>query len=148
MRRSFYHRHAIQIRPLILVAMAAVLILIFARSIAQQPKWVAPKTADNLANPLSGNAGALPDAKKLYTSYCVPCHGDKGKGDGPAAPGLNPRPADHSSATVQSESDGALFWKLSEGHMPMPSYKNAFSEQQRWGLVNYIRTLAKAAGKK
>lgn len=119
-----------------------------ARSFAQQPKWEAPKTADNLSNPFSGNASVLADAKKIYTANCTPCHGDKGRGDGPAAPGLNPKPADHSSAAVQSQSDGALFWKLSEGRMPMPSYKNVFNEQQRWELVSFIRTLAKSPGKK
>jgi mono/diheme cytochrome c family protein len=90
----------------------------------------------------------LPEAKTLYTANCGPCHGDKGKGDGPAAAGLNPKPADHSSVAVQSESDGALFWKLSEGRAPMPSYKKVFSDQQRWELIDYIRTLAKAPKKK
>ncbi len=108
-----------------------------------QSTWTAPKESDNLKNPLAGNNSVLADAKALYTSNCGPCHGDKGKGDGPAAPGLNPKPADHTSAAVQSESDGSLYWKLSEGHTPMPAYKKIFTDQQRWELINYIRTLAK-----
>jgi mono/diheme cytochrome c family protein len=117
------------------------------RAQAQAPKWVAPKDADKVTNPLTGNTTVIADAKKLYIANCGPCHGDKGRGDGPAAAGLNPRPADHTSASVQAESDGALFWKLSEGRMPMPAYKSVFSDQQRWALINYIRTLAKP-GKK
>jgi mono/diheme cytochrome c family protein len=120
--------------------------LIFTTSFAQTP-WVAPKTADNVKSPLSANATVLADAKTLYTANCGPCHGDKGRGDGPAAPGLNPKPADHTSAAVQSESDGALFWKLSEGRNPMPSYKKIFTDQQRWELIEFIRTLAKAKKK-
>ena len=110
--------------------------------------WVAPKDADNVKNPLAGNTSVLPEAKALYVANCAPCHGDKGRGDGPAAAGLNPKPADHSSVAVQSQSDGALFWKMSEGRAPMPAYKKIFSDQQRWELVNYIRTLARTPKKK
>jgi mono/diheme cytochrome c family protein len=117
-------------------------------SFAQSTPWVAPKNADNIKNPLAGNTALLPEAKSIYIANCGPCHGDKGRGDGPAAAGLNPKPADHSSAAVQSESDGALFWKLSEGRAPMPAYKKVFSEQQRWELINYIRTLARSPKKK
>ena len=122
--------------------------IIFSRSYAQPSKWVAPKEANDVKNPLAGNTSVLADAKALYTANCGPCHGDKGKGDGPAAPGLNPKPADHTSAAVQSETDGALYWKLSEGRNPMPSYKKIFTDQQRWELVTFIRTLAKVPKKK
>ncbi|HEY8733037.1 MAG TPA: c-type cytochrome [Puia sp.] len=118
------------------------------QSFGQSIAWVAPKSADNVKNPLSGNVSKVADTKALYITNCGPCHGDKGKGDGPAAQGLNPKPADHTSAAVQSESDGAIFWKLSEGRNPMPGYKKIFSEEQRWELINYIRTLAKGVKKK
>jgi mono/diheme cytochrome c family protein len=121
--------------------------LFFTRSFGQTT-WVAPKDADNTKNPLSVTPAMLTDAKALYTANCGPCHGDKGKGDGPAAPGLNPKPADHTSAAVQAESDGSLYWKLSEGRNPMPAYKKVFSDQQRWELILYIRTLAKGGKKK
>ncbi len=134
-------------RPPIVLA-CLVLILIFSRSFAQSTPWVAPKDADNNKNPYAGNTTVLADASKLYVANCGPCHGDKGKGDGPASQGLNPRPADHTSAAVQSESDGALFWKLSTGRNPMPGYKAIFTDQQRWELVTYIRTLAKGGKKK
>src|SRR5579862_1611053 len=126
--------------PTILIV-SAILVLIFQLAIAQTSPWTAPKDADNLKNPYADNPGALSDAKNLYTANCGPCHGDKGKGDGPAAAGLNPKPADHTSANVQKQTDGAIFWKLSEGRAPMPGYKKIFSEQQRWQLVSYIRTL-------
>jgi mono/diheme cytochrome c family protein len=124
-------------------------IFIGSQSMAQSATpWVAPKDVDNLKNPLAGNPTVIPDAKALYISNCGPCHGDKGRGDGPAAAGLNPKPADHSSVNVQSESDGALFWKMSEGRAPMPAYKKIFTDQQRWELIDYIRTLAKNTKKK
>ena len=109
--------------------------------------WKAPATADASKNPLTCNAAATADGKKIYTTYCVACHGDKGKGDGVAAAGLQKQPADHTSSAVQSQTDGAIFWKISEGRNPMPSYKAMLSETQRWQLVNYIRTLAKPSKK-
>ena len=114
---------------------------------AQNNKWEPPKEADNVKNPLAGNAAVLKDAKVLYTTYCVPCHGEKGKGDGVGAAGLATKPADHSGSHVQLQTDGALFWELSEGHNPMPPYKSALTENQRWSLINYIRTLTKAPKK-
>ncbi len=103
-------------------------------------EWIAPASADTIKNPLKGNAASIDDGKKLYAKFCVVCHGEKGKGDGVAAAGLTPRPADHSSEKIQKQSDGALFWKLTTGRAPMASYKQ-FSAEQRWALVNFMRTL-------
>ena len=117
------------------------------QGVSQPPKakpWIAPVSANQLKNPLAGNVSVLKDAKKNYEMYCTACHGAGGKGDGAAAATLNPKPADHTSSKVQSQSDGALFWKLSEGRGTMASYKQILTDdKQRWALVNYIRTLKK-----
>ncbi|MEO8795058.1 MAG: c-type cytochrome [Daejeonella sp.] len=124
----------------------AVLIQFSTTIIYAQPKpaWVTPKDANLIKNPFAGDKSTLAEAKVLYISNCSPCHGLKGKGDGAAAAALNPKPADHSSAQVQNETDGSLFWKISVGHTPMPPYKTVFTDKQRWELVNYIRTLSKS----
>ena len=111
---------------------------------AQMKTFVAPKTADALVNPLKGNSPATTEGKKTYVTYCAPCHGEKGKGDGVASAGLSKPPADHTSSVVQQQTDGAIFWKISEGNTPMPGYKKGLSETQIWQVVNYIRTLSKA----
>ena len=110
---------------------------------AQSKAWLVPREALNVKNPLASDASSILTGKALYTSYCSPCHGDKGKGDGVASAALSSKPADHTSATIQSETDGSLFYKLSEGRTPMPQYKSALNVTQRWELINYIRTLAK-----
>ncbi len=112
-------------------------------SAQKKPAWVTPKDANLVKNPLAGDKSTLAEGKTLYVSNCSPCHGLKGKGDGAAAASLNPKPADHTSSKVQDETDGSLFWKISEGHNPMPTYKTTLSDKQRWELVNYIRTLSK-----
>jgi len=112
-------------------------------TVKAQGKWVAPASANDLKNPLAGDAGATKEGKTLYLSLCAPCHGEKGKGDGVAGGSLSPKPANHASALVQGQSDGALFWKMTEGRGPMASYKAALTEKQRWSLVNFIRTLKK-----
>lgn len=109
---------------------------------AQSKMWTPPASSDNYKNPLAGNTGVLKDAKILYTNYCTPCHGMKGKGDGVAAAALNPKPANHTSEMVQHHTDGGLYWMISTGRNPMPNYKSILSDNQRWELVNYIRTLA------
>lgn len=106
-----------------------------------QSNWTAPASANNIQNPYKGNKTATAEGKKLFNQLCVVCHGNKGKGDGLAGMNLNPRPANLTSSKVQSQTDGAIYWKITEGKPPMPSYKQALTDQQRWQLVNYIRQL-------
>lgn len=110
---------------------------------AQSKQWSVPREAVNVKNPLASQVNSTLTGKALYATYCSPCHGNKGKGDGVASAALSIKPADHTSAIIQDETDGSLFYKISEGHPPMPQYKSALNETQRWELVNYIRTLAK-----
>jgi|GEM_PF-1219294 len=109
----------------------------------QPPGWVAPESANKLVNPLKGNSSATGAGKKLFGQFCAICHGKKGKGDGVAGMSLKPRPSNFTQDAVQMQTDGAIFWKLSEGKPPMAPYKSALTEEQRWQLVNYIRSFKK-----
>ncbi|HEY8782511.1 MAG TPA: cytochrome c [Mucilaginibacter sp.] len=144
--KQYFAMKKFNLKGLPIMAAFLVFNLVSSRSFAQHKPWVTPKPAETVKNPLAGNSSVLADAKTLYMTNCAPCHGNKGKGDGPAAQALVPKPADHTSTAVQAETDGSLFWKLSEGRNPMPSYKKILSDQQRWELVNYIRTLRKNTG--
>jgi mono/diheme cytochrome c family protein len=110
----------------------------FAGTAWAQGEWKAPAEAKAMKNPVQG----VGNAKKTVETNCVPCHGTGGKGDGPAAAALPQKPADWTSAKVQSETDGEIFWKISEGRGPMPPWKS-LPEKDRWEVVNYIRTLKK-----
>jgi mono/diheme cytochrome c family protein len=107
---------------------------------AQAP-WVAPDPEKARKNPLPPGK-AVEQGKKSAQVNCVSCHGGSGKGDGPAAAALNPKPADWTSKRVQDETDGALFWKISTGRGAMPPWKH-LPENERWALVQYIRSLKK-----
>ena len=103
--------------------------------------WVAPKEADAVKNPTKDNAESVTKGKKIYNQMCTVCHGNKGKGDGPGGLALKPKPTDHTSAKFHAQSDGAIYWKLTEGKGSMASYKKSLTEAQRWDLVSYMREL-------
>jgi mono/diheme cytochrome c family protein len=105
--------------------------------------WEAPARAAAKKNPVAADADSLAAGKKVYASNCLACHGEKGKGDGPASAAVNPKPHDLAEEAVKKQSDGALFWKLTEGRKPMPAYDKTLSETERWQVINYVRTLGK-----
>ncbi len=111
-------------------------------------EWKAPAGADTIKNPLPFNEESIKKGKTTFTQFCVPCHGDKGKGDGIAGAALNPKPGILISAKVQSQKDGALFWKISTGRNAMVSFAPSLTKEQRWAVINYIRFLAKTENKK
>jgi len=108
-----------------------------------QEKWIAPPSADKVVNPLKNDASAAASGKKLYKMMCAVCHGAKGKGDGIGGAGLTPKPTNLTSEAMQSQTDGAIFWKIAKGRTPMASYEASIPETKRWQLINYIRTLKK-----
>ena len=107
---------------------------------AAQVPWTAPATEKGKKNPVPADAKAVAQGQKVAQVNCVSCHGTKGKGDGAAAAALNPKPADWTSTKVQGESDGEIFWKITQGRGPMPSWKH-LPENDRWAVVRYIRSL-------
>jgi len=109
--------------------------------------WVAPARAARKANPMTSDAPTLAAGKELFTQACLPCHGTQGKGDGPAAATLERngkpiKPGNLSNPKLWEQTDGTIFWKVSEGRSPMPAFQESFSEEQRWKIVTYVRTLA------
>jgi len=114
--------------------------LAWAGAAAGQTPWVAPEADKAKKNPLPDDKKVVEQGEKVAKVNCVSCHGAKGKGDGVAAAALTPKPADWTSSHVQSETDGELFWKISNGRGPMPPWKH-LPENDRWALVRYIRSL-------
>lgn len=126
---------------LFLVLSGAMLLLADGQPAARE-EWKAPARAARKKNPVAADEKSIAAGKAAYTRECFSCHGEKGKGDGPAAKDLEVSPGDLSNPKLWDQTDGALFWKITEGKKPMPSYEKTFSEEDRWNVVNYIRTLA------
>ena len=100
------------------------------------PNWKVPPEAAHKANPLGHNGNAVHGGRKLFLRNCVECHGDDGAGM------EKKHSADLQLPVVQDQSDGALFWRITNGDTDrgMPSFSR-LPELQRWQLVLYIRTL-------
>ncbi len=82
------------------------------------------------------------DGAAIFASTCAPCHGTRGRGDGPASVGLHPPPAAFAApGFLSARSDAYLYWRISEGKRatPMPAFKYQLSPEQRWALVRYLR---------
>src|SRR5262249_33582161 len=107
--------------------------LISASGLLAQTPWAAPDTEKAKKNPLPSDKKTIEQGGKSAKVKCQTCQGVNGKGDGAGAVALNPKPADWTSGAVQSETDGELFWKISNGRGPMPPWKH-LSENDRWAL--------------
>lgn len=103
--------------------------------------WTAPASAARKTNPIAADATSLAVGLKLYEEHCAACHGVKGHADGPAAQDLDPQPRDFAAPMIAQHSDGELFWKITEGNAPMPGYGDLLTSEQRWHVVNYVRSL-------
>jgi mono/diheme cytochrome c family protein len=107
--------------------------------------WIVPEAAKHVPNPLAPSEADLPRMHALYRDKCAECHGETGRGDGNQAKMYDPAPTNLTDASrLGSETDGELFYKISEGHRPMPAFKKRLTEAQRWQLVLFIRSLGKA----
>ena len=106
--------------------------------------WPVPDNYKKMKNPVGTDAESIAAGKALWSTHCKSCHGTKGLGDGPKAAQLKTEPGDFSKAETQSQTDGALFYKTSEGREDMPSFKKKIPDQDDiWSIVNFMRTLKK-----
>ena len=119
---------------------------------AHAKKWVAPAAAVARANPVPGNAETVERGRALYVEHCEPCHGPRGKGDGPDAKPGHDAPHDLSDPALQKRmTDGEILWKVTEGrtdggHVLMPGFaEDIASEDDRWKVVHFVRTLKGSA---
>jgi mono/diheme cytochrome c family protein len=111
-----------------------------------QQGWSVPAEAKARVNPAPRTPEALADSMMIYEDKCARCHGEEGKGNGPEAKMYSTKPADFTdSAKMSASTDGELFFKITEGRRPMPSYKGSLTEEQRWKLVHFLRTFAQGS---
>lgn len=105
-------------------------------SYRQDTRWQAPDEAAAKANPLAEHPDAAAGGRKLFLRNCAECHGADGTGM------EKKHSANFHLPSVQGQTDGTLFWKITNGNASrgMPSFAK-LPELQRWQLVLFIRSL-------
>ena len=111
-----------------------------------QSDWRVPAQIKKLQNPVPRNEEAIGAGMMSYIDHCQSCHGENGDGKGEKAEKLSVAPANFRDAhSMNTVTDGELFWKITHGRRPMPSFKDKLTDEERWQLVIYIRTFAPKA---
>jgi high-affinity iron transporter len=89
-------------------------------------------------------APSLGDGERVYAERCAQCHGGVGRGDGPAAKGLNPPPADLTLRTATGPLPVDYFRRITYGTpgTAMPAFGSVLSPDQRWDVIAHVLTLS------
>ena len=104
--------------------------------------WDIPEKYKNMENKFKGDASLNKVGRILYLKHCRSCHGSKGEGDGPKAASMKTNMRSLKSAEFQAQTDGVIYYQSIIGRNEMPNYESKIpDEEDRWALVNYMRTL-------
>jgi mono/diheme cytochrome c family protein len=98
------------------------------------------KASEMLKNPVAFTPESIKRGREKFQTYCSPCHGPDAKGKGPVSKKFIP-PPDLTSDFIKSRSDGYLYSTIRNGGAIMPAYGKSISAQERWDIVNFIRSL-------
>ena len=99
-------------------------------------------------NPYQGSAESVARGQALWSAHCQVCHGPDGEGNGPASAQLSVKPKDLTMiALAPVFPDGIVAFRISNGKNTMPAWKQAFTPEEIWDLVSYIRSKSKKTAK-
>lgn len=99
-------------------------------------------TLDRLSNPVQRTATSIERGRDRYDIYCAVCHGADGLGDGPVASSLANAVRNLTDQRVLDQSDGWMYAVIAQGFGAlMPAYGARIQPEDRWHIVNYVRTL-------
>ena len=111
-----------------------------------------PKSTDEqvragkeMINPTEATPSNLDLGKKEYETFCMVCHGEKGDGNGPLVQ-TNKYPAKPralNDSYIGGKADGEIFYVITFGSVSglMSAYGPQVHPDNRWRVINYIRTL-------
>ena len=93
-----------------------------------------------LKNPIAPTEASLEQGKMLFETNCVICHGQTSAERGPVGKKLNPPPPGLDHDMVKGLSDADIFNAVTSGFGRMPAFKDKLLPEERWKLVNFLRT--------
>ena len=96
--------------------------------------------ASELKNPVPSTAASLAEGKALFETNCVICHGQTSAERGPVGKKLIPPPPGLDPDMVKGLSDSTIFKTITFGFGRMPVFQDKLTPQERWNLVNFLRT--------
>lgn len=96
-----------------------------------------------LQNPLEYNEKNIALGKKKFLTYCSPCHGNLAKGDSRLKDNF-PKPPTLHSKKLKEWTDGRIYHVITFGQGVMPAYAKQVTREERWAIIQYIRTLQRA----
>lgn len=108
-----------------------------------QVAWIDAYPTTFLPNPLPATPAVAERGRQVFMENCASCHGSRGRGDGPAAAGMLPPPADLTGLHTRQHTDGDLYWWITHGidGTAMPAFQERLTEEERWAVIRFIRTL-------
>ena len=127
----------------LLIIILSITLFSFVGMNMQVDRWKAPKEAMAIKNPVKKiqRGVSAVKGKKIFKTRCMICHGPKGVGNGPGGKALDPKPQNLTLPMVKNQTDGELFWKVTNGRNAMIKWGPILSESERWDVINYVRTL-------
>lgn len=113
-----------------------------APSLLAQGQTDAPRAGEALTNPYhTGDLAAYTRGGEVFRTWCVPCHGGAGRGDGPVSMRGFPAPPPLTSQSGVAMTDGRMFHIIGYGQNNMPGYASQISAEDRWKAVIFVRSL-------
>lgn len=117
-----------------------------------EPDPTLDEADERLENPLAGTEDELARGRRMYSEFCLPCHGEAGDGEGPVVNYDDRTPArlpfvpalDLTAGTGPERSDGYIWGIIGSGRGLMPEYRR-IPREDRWAIVLHVRELQRGA---
>jgi len=115
----------------------SILILQFSMPFIKAQEWVVPEDKKGKLSTFQFDDNSRKAGEKLFSVNCMSCHGTPGKGNFLK---LVPPPGDPATDKIQHNTDGEIFFKVTEGRGQMPSFKSVLTPAETWKIISYLRS--------
>jgi mono/diheme cytochrome c family protein len=121
----------------IMIKLIGLFTLLLGFQAIQAQSWDVPEDKNQKVSPLKFTEDTKKKGEVVFQKNCISCHGTPGKND--FVKNIIPPPGDPATEQFQKQTDGALFFKITTGRAPMPSFKDILTDEERWQVISYFR---------